>query len=71
MFQETVHHAESRKHEKVIHCNRRIVPVQLISMSKVAVFQEFHMAQDNQENHDATKAFQRLNASISSQITSP
>lgn len=71
MLQEAEHHAKPRKHEKVIHCNRRVMPVQFISMTKVAVFQEFHMAQDNQENHDATKAFQRLNASISSQITSP
>lgn len=56
MFQEAVHHAESRKHEKVIHRDSRIMPVQLISMTEVAVLQELHMAQDNQENHDATKA---------------
>ncbi|WP_270380974.1 hypothetical protein [Mitsuokella multacida] len=56
MLQEAEHHAKARNHEKVIHRNRRIMPVQLVCMAEVTVFQEFHMAQDNQENHDATKA---------------
>ena len=57
MLQEAEHHAKAREHKKVIHCNRRIMPVQLISMTEIAVFQEFHMAQNNQENHDAAKTF--------------
>lgn len=55
MFQEAEHHAKARKHEKVIHRNRRIMPVQLVCMTEVAVLQKLHMAQDNQENHDASK----------------
>ena len=70
LSQEAVHHTESRKHEKVIHRNRRIMPVQLISMTEIAILQKLHMAQDNQEDHDATEAFQRLNAFIGSQKTS-
>lgn len=56
MLQEAVHHTKSRKHEKVIYRNRRIMPVQLISMTEIAILQKLHMAQDNQENHDASEA---------------
>lgn len=56
MLQEAEHHAKAREHKKVIHRNRRIMPIQLISMSEIAVLQKLHMAQDNQENHDTTES---------------
>ena len=56
MLQKAIHHAKPRKQKKIVHCKRWIMPIKIIRAPKAATSQKLHVAQDNQENHNTTKA---------------